>query len=485
MRISWRTAERRLSRDRRIIFRSLLICLFAGILLSTGNGVGGEIEGMSVYRADSEITRLTYSGSNWIGYPSVSDDGHLITFLEQVRDTSFVPGKTYVRRMIKIIRSDGSDARLLFADSTVHGPAPYDDAFFMVGTKPPLISGNGEKVIFSLSLSQPAGMVDRYLGVVNGDGTGFRAMEFQNEALASVEWKDEGFTSDAWARVANYAMSDDGHRIACVVKGHAGPVSKGNPGGIILFGADESTYRTLLAPTLADGRWTWTGFPRNPLTGGGWAFALSGDGQYILFGAQSSEEKTDYDLYRIEINSEIVSRVTAFHDRLFSFADISDDGNIVTFYYAGKKLMGAGTYRVTAAGGNAQFVVAPPGEGRIDYDDATGTGEMMFYNTPRGAFSIDFKQDHNTLLFGPGTRGHVRSGIEMDFPSYPSFWASTFVSDDGQTVLLTGVPVGKDLVELYVLRVSDTKKVRLYCPRCKQKMELLWQYCPYDGASLE
>ena len=73
----------------------------------------------------------------------------------------------------------------------------------------------------------------------------------------------------------------------------------------------------------------------------------------------------------------------------------------------------------------------------------------------------------------------------MDFPAYPSFWAPALASDDGRTVLLSGVPTGKDLAELYLLRISDVKRALLYCPLCKEKMDPSWRFCPYDGTSLE
>lgn len=466
-----------------IPFALVVVILVSFVVLMTA-GVSAQEDGVPVYRADSRITRLTFSGSNWVGYPSLSDDGRMVAFMEEIRDTSSIMGVTRIKRMIKVIPSDGSPAQVLFTDSTLHAPAPYEDSFFLVGTKPPLISGNGQKVVFALSLTEPADMKDHYVGVVSTDGTGFTAFELRNESLSAVDWEKERFKSDAWERVAVYAISDDGHRIACVVKGHFGPVAYGNPSGIIVVGADGSEQRTLMAPGFENDQWTWDGFPRKPLTGGGWAFALSGSGETLLYGAQSSENQSDYDLYVMNVPAARSKQVTSFHDRLFSFADISDTGERITFFYSGKKGEGIGTYVVDAEGTGLQRLTSVLGS-RVDYDDVTGTGNTIVYKASGGAFAIDGVHRGETLLFSRGTPGYVRSEIEMDLPSYPSFWAPNLISTDGKTVLLTGVPVGKDVAELYILTVKDLKKALLICPRCRKNMDPSWTFCPYDGTKLE
>ena len=142
---------------------------------------------LGIYRAESEIRRLTYSGDHWVGYPSISDDGKTIAFLEEVRDTSTIAGEIRVKRIIKTMKRDGTDEQVVFSDSTHHAPAPYEDSYLCVGTKPPLISGDGQKVICALSLSEPSDVKDHYLGVVNSDGTGFHTIEFKNEVLSSMD----------------------------------------------------------------------------------------------------------------------------------------------------------------------------------------------------------------------------------------------------------------------------------------------------------
>jgi hypothetical protein len=441
-------------------------------------------QGGMIYWTESNITRLTHSGDHWVGYPSISDDGKRIAFLEEIRDTSTIAGETHVKRIIKTIRTDGTDERIVFADSSHRAPATYEGSYLFLGTKPPLISGDGHKVIFSLSLSTPKDMNDHFLGLVNSDGTGFHTIEFKNEVLSSMDWKKNAFQSDIWERVANYAISDAGDRIACVVKGHFGPVAFGNPSGIIIANADGTGQRALMVPHFENGRWTWTEYPQKPSTGGGWAFAMSGDGRSLLFGAQCSEEGSDYDLYTIDIDEAKSFRVTTFHDRLFSFADISDDGSRVTFFYSGKKGEGIGTY-VMNSDGTGLYRLTSDIVHRLDYDDVTDDGDKVYFKAPSGGIVLDVNQKYETLIFDRSTPGYVRSGIEMDFPSYPSFWAPDFVSRDGRTVLLAGVPVGKDLAELYVLTVGDLKKTHLVCPRCGRTMEPSWKYCPYDGTKLE
>ena len=441
-------------------------------------------QGGILYRAESKITRLTYSGDHWVGYPCISDDGRTIAFLEEIRDTSTIAGETSVKRIIKTIRTDGTAERIVFADSTHRASDPYEDSYLLVGTKPPLISGDGQKVICALSLSEPADFKDHYVGVVNSDGTGFHTIEFKNEALSSMDWRKNTFQSDTWERVANYAISDDGNEIACVVKGHFGSVAFGNPSGIIVANADGAGLRTLIAPHFGDNHWTWTEYPQKPLTGGGWAFAMSGDGKTLLFGAQSSEKKSDYDLYTMNVDGSVPKRVTHFQDRLFSFADIGEDGRRIAFFYSGKQGDGIGTYVVSSDGTGLRRLtsdIVP----RVDYDDGTDDITKVYFKAPGGGVVLDVDQNSETLIFDGSTPGYVRSGVEMDFPSYPSFWAPDFVSRDGRTVVLAGVPVGKDLAELYVLTVGDLKKTLLVCPRCGRIMEPSWKYCPFDGTKLE
>ena len=462
---------------------SLFLVLICFIIFTVKHSPCQE-SGNTVYRADSEIKRLTYSGEHWVGYPAISDDGKMITFLEEIRDTSTVTGEIHTKKIVKAISSDGTDQRILFTDSTVHAPAPHQDSYLFIGTKPPRISGNGQKVIFTISLSAPADRKDHLLAMVNIDGSGFRTIAFKNEALSSVDWKNNKFESDAWERVANYDISDDGNLIACVLKGHFGPVGYGNPSGILVVNSDGSDQRTLLTPHFENDQWAWNEFPRKPLTGGGWAFAMSGDGKRLLFGAQASEETSDYDLYTMDVDGMNPRRITSFRDRLFSFADISDDGNRIVFFYSGKRGDGIGTYVMNSDGTGLRRLTSHI-VNRIDYDDTADFGDKVYFKAPSGGVVMEVDQEYETLLFDRSTPGYVRSGVEMDFPSYPSFWAPDFVSRDGHTVLLSGVPKGKDLLEVYVLTTGDLKKTILICPYCGNKMDPSWKYCPYDGTKLE
>ncbi|GAI52090.1 unnamed protein product, partial [marine sediment metagenome] len=110
------------------------------------------------------------------------------------------------------------------------------------------------------------------------------------------------------------------------------------------------------APDFDGDEWKWPSFPCRPLTGGGWAFALSGNGQKIVFGAQSSTDKIDYDLYVVNWDGKEMRRITNFHDRWFSLADISHDGEKIVFFYNGRKKQGIGTYTVNGEGKELKYI---------------------------------------------------------------------------------------------------------------------------------
>jgi len=461
------------------------LALFISVALCAGEGEDAHGEKpRPVFRAEGQITRLTHSGDHSVACPSISDDGQIIVYQEEIRDTATDTGETLVTRFIKRIMADGSGEEVLFRDSTAHAPHPYEQAFLVVGTKPPLVSGDGQTVVFSLSTTAPEEMADHFLGIMKTDGSGLLVVEYLNEALSSIDWKRHKCSSQMWERIVTYDISDDGQTIACVVRGHFGPVAYGVPGGIIIMNGEGVGQRTFLAPRLIHGQWTWEGFPRKPLVGGGWSFALSGDGTVLLCGGQSSDAASDYDLYLMDCERNEFRRLTHFSDRLFNLGDISDDGKRVSFFYSGTKGEGAGTYRIDADGTNLSRCSSRQ-VARLDGDDMSGDGSWLVFQGVMSGWALDLNLDQEILLFDSGTPGFVRSGLEMDFPSYPSFWGPRFLSRDGRTILLSGVPVGKDEAELHVLQVRDMKKVSLVCPHCRQRMEPSWQYCPYDGTGLK
>ncbi|MGB2844169.1 MAG: hypothetical protein WBC02_04895, partial [Candidatus Aminicenantaceae bacterium] len=266
--------------------------------------------------SQADIRRLTHSGNNVVRYPCLSEDGRWMLYIMEIKN-----GKE-TTNAVRLMNVNSGKERELFRDGENTAPTPYEEISLTIGTKPPVLSGDGSVAVFSLSLSEPAFILDHYLAVVNTDGTNFRIINFPFDVLKGKDLKSLDFTSSDWERVSNYTISSDGTRIVCVVKGHLGPRRYGSPSGIVLLDILSKKQRTILAPDFNGSEWTWSSIPRRPLSGGGWAFSLSGNGQWLLFGAQSSEDKNDYNLYITDWNGKEITRLTDFHDRWFSLADI-------------------------------------------------------------------------------------------------------------------------------------------------------------------
>ncbi len=393
---------------------------------------------------NSVIKRLTYSGNNTVHYPCLSDLGHLVLYVLEIED-----GKESTKS-IQILDVETGEQRELFKSGTRPAPPPFSDSFLFVGTKPPTLSGNGRIAVFSLSLGEPLNIPDHYLAVVHTDGTSFKFFPFPIKALEGKDLKSDEFLSPDWERLSYYAVNSDGSRIACVVKGHHGPNRYGNPSGIIALDTITEKQQTLLAPDFVDKKWTWTDLPMHPLTGGGWAFGLSGNGQKIIFGAQSSSKKTDYDLYSMDWTGEKLTKVTNFQDRWFSLADISQDGHQILFYYTGQKKQAIGSYLFQEDSQDIFYLQTSSGS-RIEFFDMSGNGRFIAYLQGYTGKIFDTKTGIDYTAFDENTEGYAAGMAPMDFPRIPSFWCPEILSRSGDRILLAGFPPGRASPEIYML----------------------------------
>jgi hypothetical protein len=394
-----------------------------------------------------EIKRLTYSGNNVVHYPCLNDDGRWMLYTIEIKDEE---EKIKAVRIMNV--GDGKE-RELFRDGEKKAPTPFEDISLLIGSKPPILSGNGRVAVFSLSLGEPANILDHYLAVVNTDGTNLQVIQFPNESLEGKNLKSLEFTNGDWERVSNYAVSSAGNRIACVLKGHLGPRRYSNPGGIILIDVLTKKKRTILAPDFGEDGWVWPSFPNRPLLGGGWAFAFSGNGQKIVFGARSSADKIDYDLYVVNWDGKEMRRITDFQDRWFSLADISHDGEKIVFFYNGRNKQGIGTYSVNSDGKGLKHIKSGQAL-RVELFDMSGDGRYVLFKHIYKGMIINLNTGVETLAFDESTPGYVKGLTPMDFPRIPAFWSPMIMSFQGDRALLVGPPQGKETPEIYLLNID-------------------------------
>ncbi len=395
----------------------------------------------------NEIKRLTYSGSNVVEYPCLSDDGRLMLYVLEIKE-----GETSTRAVMVLDVESGKEKEL-FRSGTRTALPPYENIPLLVGSKPPIISGNGQVAVFSLTLGEPENILDHYLGVIKTDGSDLRVFSFPIETLKEKDWQSLEFKSPAWERISNYAVDRDGVRIACLLKGHLGPRRYGSPSGIVLLDTSDEKQRTIICPDFNGTEWEWASFPRRPLLGGGWAFCLSGNGETLVFGAQSSEDKTDYDLYTMSWDGHALKRITDFHDRWFSLADISDNGETVVFFYNGKKAQGMGTYAIHPDGSGLKLLESSFSP-RIEFFDLSGDGRYLLYKHVYHGMVLDLRTGKEMKAFDEGTPGYIKGIIPMDFPRLPAFWGPQIMSFKGERVLLVGPPSGKDTPEIHILQID-------------------------------
>jgi hypothetical protein len=429
---------------RLIFFMVLSLVVIIGVRNSLGQ----------ISTAKSRIVRITHSKAAVVKYPSISNNGQKLLYLSESRDL-VDPDK--ILRSIKIINVNGTEEKVLFIDKAKKAPPPYPESYLVCGTRPPLLSGDGSRAFFALSIEEPLQLNDHYLGVINTDGTVFKVFALRNGALASLDWQKKGFKDDTWNRISNYAVSNDGKKLVLIVKGHHGPRKFGFPSGILVMGSDGRDQRALLSPAFEEEGWVWPSYPRRPYTEGGWAFAFSGNGEKILFGAQSSATKDDYDLYLVNWDGSKLRKITDFKDRFFTIADISDDGKRIVFFYGGKNRQGIGTYSIYADGTGLKYLRSKVAD-RVDFEDMDSKGKRILHRYKYFGILMDLYTQKEVVILHPEMMGYAGSnGTFMDFPYFLSFWNPRFMAED--KVIITGTPKGRIWREFYLLdfTLSDIK----------------------------
>jgi len=396
----------------------------------------------------NSIKRLTFSGNDVAKHPCLSRDGRVMLYTAEMKEGE------KITRAIRLLDIESGKERELFRDGTKKAPSPHEEVYLAVGTKPSLLSGDGKTAIFALSLGNPFEiLVDHYLAIVKTEGIDFTAIVFTIEALKDKDFRSLGFDSGDWERVSNYAINHDGQKIACVVKGHLGPQRFGHASGIVLIDVSAKAQKTLMAPDFNEDTWQWDTYPRRPLTGGAWAFGLSENGENVLFGAQSSEDINDYDLYISEWESGEAHRITDFHDRWISLADISADGQRIIFFYTGKQKQGIGTYIINGDGTELKQLeseIAP----RIEFLDMSGDGRYIVFKHIYEGMILDLQDDAERVAYDETTQGYLEGITPMEFPPYPSFWNPCIISFNGELALLVGPPMGKETSEIFLLKIG-------------------------------
>ncbi len=426
-----------------VVTKKLIPLLSAVLLFSLTifpNEAGGSV-------LNGIIKRLTHSGNNTVHYPCLSDLGHKVIYILEIEDGE------KLTKSVQILDVETGEKNELFRDGTKSAPPPFSDSFLNVGTKPPIISGDGRIAVFSLSLGEPSNIPDHYLAVAHTDGTLFKLFPFPIEALEEKDLKSYEFMSTEWERLSYYAVNSDGSRIACIVKGFHGPSRYGNPSGIILIDMATEKQHTLLAPDFIDEKWMWTDFPKRPLTGGGWGFGLSGNGQKIIFGAQSSTDKTDYDLYSMDWTGDNLTKITDFNDRWFSLADISQNGRQILFYYTGQKKQAIGSYLLQENSQDIKFLKTFSGS-RIEFFDMSENGKYVAYLQGYSGKIFDIQTGTDYTAFNENTDGYAEGISPMDFPRFPSFWCPKILNLTGDRMLLVGFPPGRSTPEIYMLYLN-------------------------------
>ncbi|MBN1224258.1 MAG: hypothetical protein JXB23_13505 [Candidatus Aminicenantes bacterium] len=396
---------------------------------------------------DSSIRRLTYSGNTAVKHPCLSQDGRWMLY-----STELTEGEA-TAKAIRIMDLENGKEKTLFRDGDLKAPDPYGEIALVIGTKPPILSGDGKTAVFALGLAKPKAIMDHYLAIADVEGASIEIISFPISALKDKDVHSLGFDSSDWERVSNYAISSTGLRIACAVKGHLGPRRYGYASGIVLLNLKDKTQDTLLAPDFNEQGWDWPGYPRRPLMGGGWAFGLSGDGRSVLFGAQSSEDVNDYDLYIAEWGKKTPKRITDFHDRWFSLADIGHDGKRIVFFYTGKKKSGIGTYAIASDGSSLKQLESKLGP-RIEFLDMSEDGSFLFYKHIYKGMIMNLETGTEFVAYDERTPGYAEGMAPMDFPSFPSFWTPQITSYNGEFTLLIGPPFGKEASEIYLLHIG-------------------------------
>lgn len=393
------------------------------------------------------IQRLTHSGNDVAKYPSLSSDGQKMIYILEHKEE----GRE--AKAVKLMDLEDGQATELFRDGIKKAPQPFEESTLTVGSKPPLLSANGKVAVFVLGIDEPKKLQDHYLAVVSTQDQTLWMTSFPISKLKGTDLKSLEFEGTDWERVANYSISADGNRIACLVKGHLGPQRYGSASGIILLDVATQQQTTLLSPDFKDSEWSWNSFPRLPATGGGWAFCMSENGEKVLFGARCSDDPNDYDLFIAEWENRDIQRLTDFSDRWFSHADISQNGERIVFFYSGQKKQGIGTYRIQSDGTGLSHLESPS-VSRIEFVDLSGDGRSILYKNIYQGMRLDLDSGRETIAFSEETDGYIQGLTPMDFPNFPSFWLPRIMSFSGESVLLVGPPRGRETPEIYLLKLD-------------------------------
>jgi hypothetical protein len=422
------------------IIHSLLIAFF--ICMGSGFLASKDMDNRGT------IKRLTYSGNDSVLYPCLSNDGKRMLYIREAKEGD------KITRTLRLMDIETGKETELFKDKGWKAPDPFRDISMLLGSKPPCLSEDGRTAVFTLSLDQPANILDHYLAVIGTDGTGVKIYPFPIEALKGKDHKNLEFETDEWERVSNYATNGDGSRIVCAVKGYLGPIRYGNASALIFLDTRDDSQSTILAPEFSDKGWEWTSYPCRALTGGGWALGISESGESIIFGAQSSDDAADFDLYLSDWGGKQTERITDFHDRWFSLAELSQDGEKAVFLYTGKKKKGIGTYAIKTDGSGLEYMESKTAP-RIEFRDLSGNGQSILFKSIYKGYLFDLKKGEVTLAFDESTPGYVVGDAPMDFPPYPAFWNPCITDREGKNILLVGPPEGKGNVEIFLLSFEE------------------------------
>lgn len=397
-----------------------------------------------VFKNQGQIKRLTFSGNNAVHFPCLSDDGQWMLYILEINSGE------EITKSLRLMNIDTGKETELFQDNKRMASEPYANTPLLIGTKPPVLSGDGSVAFFVLSLAQPENILDHYLAMIKTDGTDFKLFSFPMEALQGKDWKALDFRGDEWERVSHYTVSADGSHLACVMKGYMGPVRYGNASAIITIDTRSGEKKTILAPEFDGEKWEWKTHPSRPLLGGGWALGIDGPGNMVLFGAQSSHDPLDYDLYLADWEGTQITKLTDFQDRWFSLAELSQDGKKIVVYYTGKKKQGIGTYLVDTEDSSISYLqssISP----KIEFFDLTGSGKYILYKHIYDGLFLDLETGEAGTVFDKNTPGYVSGLVPMDFPRFPAFWGPRVANFDGKRILLAGIPEGKKSPEFYIL----------------------------------
>lgn len=395
----------------------------------------------------AKLERITFSKNHKVLLSSISGNGRAVIYILEMKT-----GSNTVKS-VRFLRLDSGQDVELFSEPGHSLRKPFGKGKLLVGSKPPLLSGDGQTALFLLSLGEPDNMPDHFLARVNTSDRKTEILSFPNEGLKGVDSRELGFHDSNWERISAVAINEEGNRIALSVKGHMGPRRFGSCSGIILFDLKANTRATALGPVFGDDTWNWSAYPRKPLLGGGWAFALSGDGEKLVFGAQSGDDKTDYDLYVMNWSGHGMKRITRFSDRWFSMADIDFNGNRVVFFYNGTKEQGIGTYQVMSDGSGLQKIISSSTP-RIEFYGFAGKSPRLFYKNVYRGMMLDLSNGQEYVVLDSRVPGYVGNVIPMDFPRVPAFCTPQGVSYDGRRVLVSGPPTGRQSAELYLLSLN-------------------------------